>query len=161
MEHALELINPEGLVKRLNLARSPSEEEIEIRKDCVLSPRSKKVVIKGRFSLIQNFEAIDNPLYLFLSADSESSIGSIYFERGFSEPESNYSPVYEKMRLKIDEPVKMRGGDILPVCEVNLLVEKDEFVESSKYREDYVPRPIIGRKRADLSKILPTECFLF
>ena len=160
MEHILELINLEGLVKRLNVDRSPSKEEIELRKDCVLSPRSKKVVMKGRFSLIQNSDAIDSLFTIFLSPESEVNIGSIYFERGFSEPESNYSPIYEKMRLKIDEPVKMRGGNILPACEVNLTVESDEFVEPSRYRWDYIPKFSLYKKKEDLSKILPTEWFL-
>jgi len=160
-ELGLEIINLEGLVKKLNSAISQANELIELKQESLILPKNnRQLMTKGKYSLVQNFDAIDNLFDILLSAESEVNIGSIYFERGFSEPESNYSPIYEKIKLRIDQPIRLRKGNVIPTCEVNLLVEKDEFVELSKYREDYAPRSIIGRKREDLSKILPTEWFL-
>ncbi len=161
VELGLEIINLEGLVKKLNSAIPQLDERIELKQECLELPKNnRQLMTKGKYSLFQNFDAIDNLFYIFLSPDSEEKIGSISFARGFSEPESNYSPIYEKIKLRIDQPIRLRKGEVLPACEVNLLVEEDEFVGLSKYREDYIPRSIIGRKRSDLSKILPTEWFL-
>lgn len=160
-ESGLEIINLEGLVKRLNSAIPQADEMIELKQESLVLPKNnRQLMTKGRYSLVQNFDVIDNLFAMLLSAESEVNIGSIYFERGFLEPESNYGPIYEKIKLRIDQPIRLRRGNVIPACEVNLLVEQDELVESSKYREDYVPRSIIGRKRADLSKILPTGWFL-
>lgn len=160
-ESDLELINLEGLTKKLNSSLADPEEIIELETKDFLIPRdTKQTFRKGRYNIIQNVFG-GTLLDALASSWSEINIGNIYYERNIVEDSAAYGGAYETIRIRIDEPVKLKKGNILPACEIRLFAEADDTMHGKPYikREDYTPR-FFYKKRADLSKILPTEWFL-
>lgn len=160
-ESDLELINLEGLVKNLNSSLADPEEVIELETKEFLIPRdAKQTLRKGKCNIIQN--VFGGTLIDALAMSwSEINIGSISYERDIVEDSAAYGGKYETIRLRIDEPVKLKNGRVLPSCDIRFFVEADDTMHGKPYieREDYIPK-LLYRKRTDLSKILPTEWFL-
>src|SRR3989344_5834206 len=156
----LELINLEGLIKKLNSSLADHDEVIESETKDLLIPRdAKQTLRKGRYNLIQNGFG-GTLLDALASSWSEINIGSISYEGDIVEDSAAYGGAYETVRLRIDGPIKLKKGDVLPACEIRLFAEIDDTMHGKLYieREDYIPK-FLYKKRTDLSIILPTEWF--
>jgi hypothetical protein len=168
-ETSLQLIDIDGLVKKLNSVRVKSEGEIEltnlVERDVpngfLFKKRNGQPTKKGRGYLFQRIDVADTIYRQFFSGDYYiEKRGCISFEKGLTEARSNYSDVYESVILRINKSLKFLHGNILPICEIDFLIEKGDFCKPIIYREDYVKKFVFRWQKTNLSKILPTEWFL-
>jgi len=91
-------------------------------------------------------------------------IGFVFVESGWLDPDSDYSGIYEILKMRIREPLLLNDGRTVPVCTIKQYVEKAEFGEELfDVRTDHVRRYALGIplywSQNDLSDILLPEWF--
>lgn len=163
----LRSFNLENLVKSLNSAILRPEEIIGLGEYADKTPgrntvfyrwSHKEIGVRGEYPLEQTVHG--RGTFALLGVPSEINIGSVFVETGYTEVgSSDYDGGYEKIRLRIKEPIELKNGEVIPTCKIEILQEFGEWVESLMEREDHIKRAGLWVK-ADLSNVLPSEWFL-
>lgn len=151
-EPKLDMINLNGLVNRLNSIIDDSEGEVSIGNFIDKLPRKKgRVEIRGKYPLIQTVVG-------FMDLESEINLGYILVEAGGTNSSVDYGGIYESIKLRIKHPLKLKNGELIPNCKINIQIKSEEFETPYKKRDDHV-YPLFWRKN-DISNVLPTKWFL-
>ena len=164
----LEFIDLKGFIKKLNSEIDDSEGQIELGNFIDKKPRKNPFLYRlmgreaecvGKSPLIQTVEGIG--FSGLFDLESEINAGYVFVERGCTDTTSEYGGAYETMRLRIKQPLKLKNGGIIPNCSIKLLIEAEEWVDRYQERRDHIRRYDLYWERTNLSKILPTEWFLY
>ncbi len=164
----LEFINLDRLVKELNLRMPKSEGVIELVNFVHREPRKnpflyrlddRELEARGKYTVIQTVDS--KGVRALFDLESEVKIGYVFVETGYTDASSDYGGRYETVRLRIKHPLELRGEVVIPNCSVKLLKEVDEVGEPYQERKDHVRVAGLVWIKKDLSKILPTEWFLY
>lgn len=168
IEPELRLLNVKGLIENLNSTLASSEGQIELGDSQHKEPRKnpflyrledKKLEVRGKYSLYRTRE--NGGLFSnFFGLDSERRIGYVFIENGEITESINFPGIYETLRLRIKEPLILKNSLIVPNCSVKILAEVEDGIEPYLERRDNIRKIGLFWKKADLSKVLPTEWFL-
>lgn len=91
--------------------------------------------------------------------DSEEQIGYIFAETGDLNANDSEPEIYEALRIRIKNPLKLQTGVIVPSCSVKLYRASSYAPDNPPERRDHVRR-FMHWQRTDLGQMLPTEWFL-
>ena len=92
--------------------------------------------------------------------DSDNAIGYLLVESGYIQTSSSYGGAYESLKLRIEKPLKLKNGIIVPQSSMEIRAEIPEWSGLEVMRADYFRKFRTNWGRADLEKIIPTDWFL-
>ena len=162
------LLDIGGLVRKLNFMITESEGRITLGEFTPKNPRKdsfiyrladRKTTSVGKYSLTQY--SASRGLWSLADVESPRSLGYIFVETGDADVSSDYSGIYETLRLRIKHPLELKSDLVIPNSSVKLDLEADDGLGGIKqYRRDHLRKAGIAWVKSDLSTILPTEWFL-
>ena len=122
--------------------------------------KSKKRGNIGRGGLKVRFPVLQEDDEAYFGMGRDEKIGRMDLSRTYDEDADGDDHMYERLRLRFKEPVRLEQGTI-PDCKIIVTRSLSLHGErSNPHREDWVYDGIWKKKQVDLTSSVPTEWFV-